>query len=307
MPLKTEDAAYLILNYLISLAPYGSGNMTSLIEVNQTFLSKLSQYNTLVQNSKNYLHVTFYYDSTRQQRATLKAEIEELANNLKITLNPDEKSYPLITVLNPNGNYKKWYEEAKKKYDSSLSVNLYADIINTIKKYEYSNSMKFFIECYFMHEVIKATKTGSCGELARAGIFYLLAETDYSNHIYHIAGSKIDHECIVLSMDEIPAVFSIDDLAKNYPDALMVDPWLRCKFLAKDANEYFKIFSRPQDRESSEPLKFFLNNHITAKQISQFREFYKNNDFASLFDKEIEEFLKKRGVLSTEKTKPNLK
>ncbi len=94
-------------------------------------------------------------------------------------------------------------------------------------------------------------KAGRCPVVSAAGLIEALGNEEIAQHttqfdIHRLSGDNFDHTFLVLgklpdTAREPGCVFSIADLGE---ECLVIDPWIRCKFLPKDAGKYWPVLTK---------------------------------------------------------------
>lgn len=305
MPKSTKDIAHEVLHELINRAPYGSGNLAVMINQYREFLNKIDQYNTVVRDSNSKFKYSYYTQQAKQQKAKLVNEINDLAKELLIRFNPIKHCFqnnPAYINLNYQGRYQDWYQNAfQRAYNDETRKSTHLEVRKVLaessrqlieKDTAYEQLEAGFLidrlRDYVFYELIQKTRTGTCGELAYAGVYFLLTGTEYEGSIHHIGGNNVDHNFIVIGVEALPKNFTLNELVQNYPEARIIDPWLRCEFPAKNAFAYYDILNALRDSFGNEPHKFYVKHSLSAEGLAQAREIYQKIDLKSLLENEIE-------------------
>ncbi len=289
-----DNTAYQVLHHLSVIAPYTSWNLAAAAMQITILVALIEEYYQA--NAENVEGME------EDDILKIKAAIAEIAKvtKLSVDLTLDENTNiatvrkQSTTVPMAKGMYLSWAQTALNNTEELVVLGLQArkaekittHRINWHKDGPNPNQEQIFtlqFEIYSRYyELTQKTGTGTCGELAYAGIYTLITQSDYQGKIFLIQGANVDHDFILINCDTLPAVgtaFSLKDLPVG---ALIIDPWLRCKFTADRAHEYYgdmNNFRHKPKVDKADELTFKVSMMISPEEIAFSRQkFAKENN-----------------------------
>ncbi len=189
-----------------------------------------------------------------------------------------ESGQPVENVLRKIQAKEAWYGSAQKQQNTlASSVNAVllktrqilrpedAIIVEKLKRAGVDNFQAgTILECLQRHRWVKKYQAGNCRTLSMYALVEVLDDDSMNVGVHFLSGDSNNVDHALIAMGEVPKKVKpsakIFPIIRMGPFCLLVDSWIHCKFLPKDADKYWAAmkglgYARGALAKSNRPAK----------------------------------------------------
>lgn len=276
---NAKNIAHAVLKEFTEIAPYSSYNLAIIIQAATAAQAAYLNRSAFVENNKALINFC------RSWASFLDSQFDAILSYHPKNYNHQTLYWYDLAIANgknlPVGiegtKREKWFKQALASERKMTNLFRRTSLVDSDKIIGKKQCLfdRTFINLYNAYLMVERSKTGNCSVLSCAGVAYIITQTDFNDNIILAFGVNVDHAVIIINCPEFPTEdFALETLPEG---ALVIDLWIRCKFLAKYAKEYYADLDALRNNRTDQktPFKFRCERTFTPEQIKKNRENYK--------------------------------